>query len=669
MKHLHRRALDIFVVVAMLAGCSGSQPPIGAPGAMPQRVSSATHADHGKSWMRPEATSGDLLYVSQLLNSGWNVIVLTYPQGQLVGTITNIDEPMDGLCSDPAGNVWVPAFGATYEFAHGGTSPIKTFSTPGFYAFACSVDSTTGNLAVLGLNGTSGASLAVWPSGGGSATYYPLFFFPVFAGYDNRGNLFIDGNTNKQPFIFVELPKGASQFQNLTLNIPVTYPGPVLWDGKYVTVGVYNEQASGNEQNVIYRVKVAGSKATVVGTSYFEGFEIYCCSYSFHGKGIIGVTSIAQQIGTWAYPRGGAPIQTISGFRPYGLTVSRGPHCGAFPLSLSKGQNDTQPPTGAPGAWQNLAATQRQSDVASRKKLPQYVYVANQVQSGSGWASSINIYPALATGNMCPNSVISGSQTQLTAVAGIVVDSAGEIYVANVDTDEIVGFAAGSDGNVSPNIVISGSQTELSRPTGLALDSHGNLYVANCASGCNVGSAPSALLEFSAGSNGNIAPVRNISGSATQISNANAPAVDASGNIYVANYISNTIDVFAPNASGNIRPIRVISGSRTLLNSPDGIAVDQLGLYAGSANDHFIERFRVGTNGNKPPAAVISGTKTQMLDLDGIAVDSHGAVYASSPGNQRILSFAALANGDAKPLTDIYGSNTGLVSPVWVYVR
>jgi hypothetical protein len=48
-----RCALSICAAAAMLAGCGGSQPPIGAPGAMAQTSAIATHAERGKSWMVP----------------------------------------------------------------------------------------------------------------------------------------------------------------------------------------------------------------------------------------------------------------------------------------------------------------------------------------------------------------------------------------------------------------------------------------------------------------------------------------------------------------------------------------------------------------------------------------------------------------------------------------
>ena len=48
-------ALSISATAAMLLGCGGSQPPIDAPGAMPQSRAIATYAERGGSWMLPEA--------------------------------------------------------------------------------------------------------------------------------------------------------------------------------------------------------------------------------------------------------------------------------------------------------------------------------------------------------------------------------------------------------------------------------------------------------------------------------------------------------------------------------------------------------------------------------------------------------------------------------------
>jgi hypothetical protein len=253
-------------------------------------------------------------------------------------------------------------------------------------------------------------------------------------------------------------------------------------------------------------------------------------------------------------------------------------------------------------------------------------------------------------------------------VGGIIVNSSGEIFVADIDTNEIVGFAPGSSGNVSPNVVIAGTNTNLAWPVGLALDTAGDLYVANCGSSCESSYGPPSVLEFSAGSNGNVSPIRDVSGSNTELSNANSPALDASGNIYVSNWTANTIDVFNSDANGNASPVRVISGANTLLNNPDGIAVYKHWLYAGSAYDHYLERFHLNASGNASPVAVIQGGRTHLDDVDGIWV-TNGVIFASSPGNNRILKFAALGNGDIRPKGQIIGSKTELNQPVWVYAK
>jgi hypothetical protein len=112
----------------MLVGCGGSQPPIGAPGAMPQASALATHVDRGKSWMLPEAKSDDLLYASESIRN--KVFILTYPGGKLVGTLTGFNMPF-GDCVDGVGDVWIinqhPP--EVIEYAHGGTTPIATLTT------------------------------------------------------------------------------------------------------------------------------------------------------------------------------------------------------------------------------------------------------------------------------------------------------------------------------------------------------------------------------------------------------------------------------------------------------------------------------------------------------------------------------------------------------------
>ncbi len=61
---LSRYALSSCVAAAMLAGCGGSQPPIGAP-AMPQSRAIAQDGARGKSWMLADAKNSDLYYLAE----------------------------------------------------------------------------------------------------------------------------------------------------------------------------------------------------------------------------------------------------------------------------------------------------------------------------------------------------------------------------------------------------------------------------------------------------------------------------------------------------------------------------------------------------------------------------------------------------------------------------
>jgi|SRR5580692_4879678 len=78
--HFSGYAFGICAVAAMLAGCGGSQPPITATAAMPQRPAIATHVERGKSWMLPGNRQNALMYLSAKGKS----YVLSYPDGKLV---------------------------------------------------------------------------------------------------------------------------------------------------------------------------------------------------------------------------------------------------------------------------------------------------------------------------------------------------------------------------------------------------------------------------------------------------------------------------------------------------------------------------------------------------------------------------------------------------------
>src|ERR1700677_289861 len=136
--------------VAALTGCSGPQALVGPLRAIPQSAQTLRHLGPQTSWMAQKATSQNLLYIGD--NGSGGVLVYSYAPGyKLVGFLAAPRYP-GGECVDKAQDVFIPDAGGggdvTFEYAHGGTAPIAILGDLGGGPVACSIDPTTGNLAV-----------------------------------------------------------------------------------------------------------------------------------------------------------------------------------------------------------------------------------------------------------------------------------------------------------------------------------------------------------------------------------------------------------------------------------------------------------------------------------------------------------------------------------------
>lgn len=333
------RAVGFTTMIAMLAACSsGSQQafsPSGAgmspmKGVLGVSKSGALHdvgvirQSHGHSWMTPDKKKKKaLLYISDYNNSVLDVF--SYPKLKMVGQITGLSNP-DGVCADKKGNIWADnnTGQSLVEYKHGGTSPIKTLSDPSEYPVSCSVDATTGNLAASNIFNFSGGSgsVAVYTGASGSPTLYqdPDLYYVYFCGYDNKGNLFADGEDASGQFRFAELPKGSSTMQTITLTGgSITFPGDIRWDGKNLAVGDQEYQAQAT--SAIDQTNGAGGQITGVTV---ESGSVDIVNYWIDGKVDIGPDAGTASVELYKYPAGGSPTKTITGFSaPYGAAVSK----------------------------------------------------------------------------------------------------------------------------------------------------------------------------------------------------------------------------------------------------------------------------------------------------------------------------------------------------------
>jgi WD40 repeat protein len=286
------------VAAALLAGCGAAQPPIVEPGAASQNNAVAGHRDRHET-----GSTNDLIYVAGVRDT---VYMLDYSTGQLVGKFNPPSTYVSGMCTDSAGDVYVTGWsgGASeiIRYSHGATQPSENIIGPGYTSFGCSVDPTTGNLALL-----AGDSDGLWVdrflSGSDSPDPIGVSYEPVVASscaYDDDGNLFVDYHTKSGAYRLAELAAGAKTFTQLSLNRGIKM-GQLFWASSYLAVGY---------PGGIYHVQISGSNASVIGRTQVQNgkpvFSIHDGNTLIEPYGKDG-----KQIGFWQYPQGGKAIRTV----------------------------------------------------------------------------------------------------------------------------------------------------------------------------------------------------------------------------------------------------------------------------------------------------------------------------------------------------------------------
>ena len=285
----------------------------------------------------------------------------------------------------------------------------------------------------------------------------------------------------------------------------------------------------------------------------------------------------------------------------------------------------------------------------------QAIYVGEYTEYGS-----VLVYPLRASGAATPFATIGGGSTGIQGPLGVVLDTAGRIYVANYNANSLTVYAANPVGSVTtaPVAKIAGANTALSEPFGLVMDGNGRTIVTNFAS--------STVTVYAANPVGtlNEIPVATISGSSTGLSGPQDVALDSTGRIYVSNEASDTVTVYAANPSGSVTsaPLATISGVNPDFNDPAGMAFDSSGrLYVANYGNADVLVFAANANGNATPVATIGGGSTALDGPASVALDSTGRIYVGNELNGTVTEYAASPVGSvtSAPLTTISTGTAG----------
>jgi hypothetical protein len=222
-----------------------------------------------------------------------------------------------------------------------------------------------------------------------------------------------------------------------------------------------------------------------------------------------------------------------------------------------------------------------------------------------------------------------GSAARFTLPSGVATDSAGNVYVTELNDIRKITPAA----VVTTFAAVYGS--------GVATDSAANVYVAD-GSSMIVKITPAAVVTTQAGT----APVcgnTNATGAAARFCRPNGAATDSAGNIYVADANNKTVRKITP--TGVVTTLAGPFAGGTMSSSiPYAVATDSAGnIYvADTGNSNILKITPAGVVTTLAGTAGVTGSAdgtgaaASFRNPTGIATDSAGDVYVVDSGNRTI---------------------------------
>ena len=279
---------------------------------------------------------------------------------------------------------------------------------------------------------------------------------------------------------------------------------------------------------------------------------------------------------------------------------------------------------------------------------------------------------SLSRGDAAPKSTIS---VGLDVPNSLAFDSSGDLWVANFGDRTVVEYPRQqlSGGPVVPALTISsGPSGSLNSPAGMAFDASGDLWVANDLS--------NTLVEYSKTSltYGPVVPdVTITSDGSKSLSGPYALAFDSAGDLWVANYDSSTLVDYPKNrlASGaQVPAVTISSDSSGSLNSPAGLAFDASGdLWVAANLSNKVLEYTRGelSSGHPRPAVTISAdTRGSLNSPEGLTLDPGGDLWVANYGDNSLSEFAPseLSRSGSWSPSFIAGPDTGLRSPGYIAI-
>ena len=272
-----------------------------------------------------------------------------------------------------------------------------------------------------------------------------------------------------------------------------------------------------------------------------------------------------------------------------------------------------------------------------------------------------------------------GSAAQFRDPYGVAVDRAGTVYVSDLANNTIrqitpagvVTTLAGTANSTGGTNDGTGSAASFGNPAGLAVDTNGNVYVAEYATHTIRKIAPGGIVTTLAGQPG-VGGYANGTGKAAQFLNPLGVAVDAAGNVYVADTLNSLIRKITPEGTvSTLAGVADTTGAKdgpagsALFFYPQGVAVDGAGnVYVADTGNATIRKITphgvvstlAGTAQNADAGDGL-GAAAQFSSPFTIAVDTNGILYVADTENSTIRKISP--DGTVKTLAGVTGQKGG----------
>jgi trimeric autotransporter adhesin len=271
------------------------------------------------------------------------------------------------------------------------------------------------------------------------------------------------------------------------------------------------------------------------------------------------------------------------------------------------------------------------------------------------------------------------TSAELSSPRGVAIDASGNIYIADAGNNRIrmvtksTGIISTVAGTGSSGYSGDGGLARLAllnSPRGVAIDASGNIYIADTDNRCiRMVTKSTGIISTVAGTGSSSYSGDGGLATSAKLYYPYGVAIDASGNIYIADAGNNRIRMVTK-STGIISTVAGTGSSgysgdgglaiSAQLYDPSGVAFDASGnIYIADTINHCIRMVTKSTGIISTVAGTGSygysgdgglATSTALRSPEGVAIDASGNIYIADTKNQRIRMFSLYLRDTAFPL-------------------